>query len=787
VARQVPGRGGTRRSGFGQKRVPLPGGSRFVESLFFHFRWKGQCFMNLRFRSLGPVSLVITALLASACGDDADGSTSGGGSGGGTTSGSTASSSVASTSGVTATVTATATSSSSSSGGGDGGAGTGGIGQGGDAQGGGGEGAGGEAEGGGGSGTGGEGGTALLPRDLFVASNPLGRDADAALRVPFDLGATESTHLGPADIVSLQNVALSGNGDGWISYDIVGGTGGLMFVTGLESLATGSLGAGARRIQGPNTGLVTPKGVRVIGDTVLVADTTSGTISAFDITDMGDMTPVYVIDDFDAVGRAIWDFDYDEANDILYAAATDGIVVAFDEFSTDNGQRGPSRTFTPSASGSQISVNLHGIEFVEGGLLDPDVLVLTDVGDAGVTTDGQLFTIADPDLAEGITNVRARVNGPNSLLGNPVDLEVDDGSVFIAEKSNDRILRYDNIAGLTTSGDAAAAAAYTTMKPESVAIDTGFAAPLHIVNNPTGRDADGLVRIDALFLAVQATLGTPGYLQSIESMVLDTDGNAFVTLDVAGARGSILWFEGLSAAPGGTPILGGTRRIEGEATGLFAPKGLQLASINGEDVVIVADVGGTARDIKLFAADGAGDVAPLTVVDDLGADRAPWDIDYDAASDRLYVACTDGTVLVYDDFSTGLGDGGPDREFTPAVGGADIATNLHGIEYLADSDILVLSDVGDANVATDGRLYTIAGASTAEGLVDVRARVMGNDTLLGNPVDLAVLDGAVYVAEKSNDRVLRYDGIAALTGEITAAANDAATVTKPESVFVHYE
>src|SRR5690606_3942679 len=101
-----------------------------------------------------------------------------------------------------------------------------------------------------------------------------------------------------------------------------------------------------------------------------------------------------------------------------------------------------------------------------------------------------------------------------------------------------------------------------------------------------------------------------------------------------------------------------------------------------------------------------------------GADRAPWDTAYDALGDSLFVAATDGTLLIYDDFSTDQGASGPSRTALPALDGTQISINLHGIAYLPEQDVLVLSDVGDAAIADDGQLFTIAEASTAEGIVD---------------------------------------------------------------------
>src|SRR4030095_4381146 len=94
---------------------------------------------------------------------------------------------------------------------------------------------------------------------------------------------------------------------------------------------------------------------------------------------------------------------------------------------------------------------------------------------------------------------------------------------------------------------------------------------------------------------------------------------------------------------------------------------------------------------------------------------------------------TNGTVGVYDDVSQDWGAGGPDRLITPSVGGDKVSVNLDGIRYDAASDTLILSDVGDTAIASDGQLFTIAFASSADGNTDVSKRISGPLTLLGNP------------------------------------------------------
>ncbi len=96
----------------------------------------------------------------------------------------------------------------------------------------------------------------------------------------------------------------------------------------------------------------------------------------------------------------------------------------------------------------------------------------------------------------------------------------------------------------------------------------------------------------------------------------------------------------------------------------------------------------------------------------------------------------------------------------------------HGIEYDAAADIMVLSDVGDANSATDGAIHVItgfsakaaaalAGGTTGTIPLSQQRRIAGSNTLLGNPVDVSYNSAAnkIYVAERANGggRVLVFD------------------------------
>ncbi len=136
------------------------------------------------------------------------------------------------------------------------------------------------------------------------------------------------------------------------------------------------------------------------------------------------------------------------------------------------------------------------------------------------------------------------------------------------------------------------------------------------------------------------------------------------------------------------------------------------------------------------------------------------------------------------------GENGLDRVVVPTVERAKASANLHGINYLNDQDALILSDVGAATTAnepgfdTDGKIFVIEDASTAEGDTEVKFELSGLNSLLGNPVGIAFDGDDLYVAEKALDVVLRFYDILSQSGAIDLAPSSAVTVPQPESVVL---
>ncbi len=606
----------------------------------------------------------------------------------------------------------------------------------------------------------------------LVTSNPTGRSMDSLIRAGAKLDTKVAT-LGNLDLLaSIQSLTIEPtSGDGYLTFDALGMTGGIAVYTDLAEISADQLlGGAARVISGANTQLVQPKGIFVATtlNLILVADNGAKNIKAFPINATGDVAAMHTI----ALGdtRGVWDIHYDATSDILWAAGTDGVALAYDQFSTSFGASGPSRTITPTGLGNvKVSVNLHGIAY-DNTL---DVLMLSDVGDAASATDGQLFVITSARTATGETQVTAMIGGAATGLGNPVDLVYQGGNLFIAEKSNNTILRFDGAAVLVGALGTAPTAMVSVDKVESVAVAAvggiGGGALL-TTSNPDGIDSDTIVQVPLTLTSIAATLSAVGLITSVESVTLASNGDGYLSF-ASGAGGGLLVIDDLANADADADVSGGDRMIRGAATTLVAPKGLHASG----SFVIVADFG--AKAIAVFPIAASNNAEPTFRTTNLGGTRSVWDVFHDEAKDRLFAAGTDGSLLVYDAFSTARGADGPTRTITPAGG-----VNLHGVAYDAETDTIFATDVGDAMVTTDGKIYVIENASTASGTVTPKVTIAGATSKLGNPVDCAYDGERLYVAEKSNDLLLRFDGLAALDGMSDRAADASIAVVKAESV-----
>lgn len=552
-----------------------------------------------------------------------------------------------------------------------------------------------------------------------------------------------------------------------------------------------------REITGPATTLVNPKGIAIAKNSglIFIADFGAMQITTFGSAAAGDAAPLATT----VTEAAPWDVDYDHVNDRLYVALTNGDVAVYDNFVSGEFTAMPSRTITPSdADGVQISVNIHGIVYDE----TTNKLILSDVGSASDATDGALFVINNASTAQGNTSVARSISGPATMLGNPVDITLEGSDLRVAEKSNDAILVFSNIfAG--ESGDIAPDLSTASTKPESITNTlTQSSMPdisdstepnmallgVAVSSNPsTAGDTTG--QISRLNTALSSELASYNASQTIESVSFDKAGNSYATFDNAstGMGGIVISTKVAYNRDGETFNASQDRLISGSNTGLISPKGLDIASDSG--MIFVAENNETTPSIAIFSSCATGDVSPLMTLT-FANNARPWDVDYDSNTDRAFVALTNGTVAVFDQVKNKLLSGETtisteDRLITPANNSQALAapTNIHGIDYDSLSGALILSDVGSAAVADDGKIYVLNNTANASGLVNISATISGPNTLLGNPVDIMYSGTDLYVAEKSNNVVMRFNNILSTAGgDISADASMA--FSAPESVAI---
>ena len=116
--------------------------------------------------------------------------------------------------------------------------------------------------------------------------------------------------------------------------------------------------------------------------------------------------------------------------------------------------------------------------------------------------------------------------------------------------------------------------------------------------------------------------------------------------------------------------------------------------------------------------------------------------------------------------------------------GEKISVNLHGIDVDYDNNTVILSDVGDAQNNADGQIFVMIAVSISDGPTPVDLRIGGDQTGLGNPVDLIYDGSGIFIAEKANDTVLYYADILTLSGDLNAAPDAVQAALKAESVAI---
>ena len=196
------------------------------------------------------------------------------------------------------------------------------------------------------------------------------------------------------------------------------------------------------------------------GRFLLVADVGSSGIL---IVDAVTLSGLGVLSEAD--GTRAWDVHYDQESTFIFAANTNGTVSVYSALAGND----PIDVFQVMDADGNPAINNHGITF------DPEsnTLIVSDVGLAGNPDDGTINVIDyDPTVGSGGSSVMARATyaGPNTMLGNPVDIAGSGSDLFVAEKANNggSVLRFDDVLTATGMLDVAPASMDMEENPESV-------------------------------------------------------------------------------------------------------------------------------------------------------------------------------------------------------------------------------------------------------------------------------------------------------------------------------
>lgn len=198
--------------------------------------------------------------------------------------------------------------------------------------------------------------------------------------------------------------------------------------------------------------LVSPRDIAVNGSVYVVSDNsdvdgdpTTADGRFFIYTKAGDQ---FTLRNTVTVNFAVWGIEFVGNN--LYAVVDKTNEVAlFTNFASEN--------TTDATITATKRVAIEGIVRTHGLGFDDDTMILTDIGDAAVDSDGAFHIISDFEtkfnaVANGetlvVANNQIRVAGSATFLGNPVsaDFDSETNTVFIAERANGggRVLTYTN-------------------------------------------------------------------------------------------------------------------------------------------------------------------------------------------------------------------------------------------------------------------------------------------------------------------------------------------------------
>ena len=389
-----------------------------------------------------------------------------------------------------------------------------------------------------------------------------------------------------------------------------------------------------------------------------------------------------------------------------------------------------------------------------------DLMILTDVGEASSADDGAYIIIENFQSAIMDGNIsldeQSKVAGSATFLGNPVDVAYDpnDQMIYVAERANDggRLLGFD----YSASGNAAptynkliggSSAIYLNDMIEDPVLPADMVSDFYVSSN-----TDSLLYIfqrldDGSISSNTFEVGA----NDADGIYYDRDNDVLYQLNRTDNVINAYSMVQNSVLNGDTLVLTATSSSD---------------FINGREIAVMGNMLVVAQD-----ASDANDmtnkfvtyqISPtaITLVKENVVSINLWGIQF-IGNDLYAIVDNSNMVAKFTDF-LGQPSGDLLASQTIVVEGL---VRTHGITHVMDQDIMILTDVGEASSADDGAYFIIENfsAAIADSVITSSEQrvVSGDQTLLGNPVDIAYdpYDGMIFVAERANGggRVLGFN------------------------------
>lgn len=521
--------------------------------------------------------------------------------------------------------------------------------------------------------------------------------------------------------------------------------------------------------------LESPRDVAVNGDTYVVSDNGSNRYYVYNKS--GDS---FTLTATVEIPFPVWGITF-KGKDLYGVVDTTGDLAVFSDF-VNNAKDGvfmPSKRVTIGGI-----VRTHGLTYNGAD----DVMVLTDIGDAAnATDDGGFHVITDfskkfDALSDGEVlpaSMQVRVAGPSTALGNPIDVAYDSetDAVYISEVGNGKVLGYTSI---DDGGDLAPSYSRDLMAASSIYFSSdetdgdlgnetvGQRIWLYATNNTNGD--------------INVYDGQGGLQKTVTSESAASEGIYYSALNdfvIQASRSDLRleYYAGFSDIADGSTV----NADFASAADLMSPREI---AVKGNRVV-VSDNG--ENKFYIYCYDGSSFKLISTLVTNCNL----WGITF-MGDDLLAAVDKSSDLAIYTDFlENNKTDGAiaPDKQIT-----IEGIVRTHGIDYSEADDVLVMTDIGDAEDAnTDGGFQVIQdfsakleatpdGSSIAEG---DQIRIAGASTFLGNPIDVAYDHKAntVYIAEVGNGKILGFSDVFNNNGDVLPTVH--ADLMSASSIYLY--